>query len=151
MTSRAMQAARMQDAADLLDASILRATPGPWVYYDEHGRDYSDEAWSVVGIQSPTERPVAFTYGPGYETDNPEDNAALIAILSSAGPHLPAALRAAAGLANAGRDDDPLLVAMVAVTNAILDLFEDVEREQVEDGEGKVIHVCAVGGKLRRS
>lgn len=53
-------------------------TPEPWARFEEHGRDYTDEAWSVVGVITGT-RYVALTHPTGSDHEDHEADAEKIA------------------------------------------------------------------------
>lgn len=68
----------LRRAATLMRERAVDATPGPWKAWQQHGRDYTDEGWSQVGVKSQT-RDVALTYPTGFDHDCHEDDAAHIA------------------------------------------------------------------------
>ena len=141
---------RLLDAAALIAGSIQQAAPLPWEYHEEHGRDYTDEGWSVVGAKSAAGEDVMWTYGPGYETEDAESNAALAIILTTAAPDVVALLRRAAERVLVD-PDDPLLIAAEAIAGAVYGLYDEVERESIQSVQGDVIKTIVVGGRLRRA
>lgn len=141
---------RLTDAAALVAGSIEQAAPLPWGYYEEHGRDYTDEGWSVVGAKSSAGEDVLWTYGPGYETESAEGDAALAILLTSAAPDIVTLLRRAAERV-LDDPDDPLLVAAEAIAGAIYGMYDDVDRETVQTSQGDVVRTIVVGGRLRRA
>lgn len=101
-------AERLRTAADLIENAIGKASPEPWTYFEDHGRDHSDEGWSEVGVLDAEGKRVALTYPTGEEHDRHEFDAALIVFLSATGPSLIAMMRQAEVEVEAGtRPDSP--------------------------------------------
>lgn len=59
---------------DSLTAVAEAATPGPWFTHDEHGRDFTDEAWSYIAVITQSGDEIAATAYPG-DRDNGDANA----------------------------------------------------------------------------
>lgn len=90
-------AERLRDAAGILSVAAEYASPQPWTYFEDHGRDYSDEGWSHVGALDANGQHVMMTYAPGYEgNDRAEHDAALAITLSGIARPLVGLLREAA-------------------------------------------------------
>lgn len=90
-------AQRLRDAATIVEQTIADASPLPWTYFEDHGRDHSDEGWSEVGMLDANGKHVAHTYGPGYEgNDQPEHDAALAILLTATARPLIGLMREAA-------------------------------------------------------
>lgn len=60
----------MNAARDLANTG----TPGPWSYYEDHGRDITDEGWSLVGA-AVADRLILLTYPTGSEHEDVEADA----------------------------------------------------------------------------
>jgi hypothetical protein len=72
-----------------LRESLAKATPGPWRTYEAHGRDFTDEGWSEVGIAADGMETVAYTAACGFESnDRCDEDAALIVAAVNALPGL---------------------------------------------------------------
>lgn len=68
-------------ARDLMDTG----TPGPWTEFVQHGRDYTDEGYSIVGVTSAA-HDIALTYPTGTEHDEHESDARKIVLSVNALP-----------------------------------------------------------------
>jgi hypothetical protein len=66
-----------------IKARRAKITPGDWGVEEEHGRDFTDEGWSIVRVGSKVGDKVSFvatTYAPGWEgNEQPEADAVFIA------------------------------------------------------------------------
>lgn len=90
-------AQRLDLVADTLEAAIRGASPMPWTFFEDHGRDYTDEGWSHVGTLDAEGHHNSLTYAPGYEAnEHAEHDAALMVMLSCGLSSLVAMLREAA-------------------------------------------------------
>jgi hypothetical protein len=86
-----------------LEETHKAATPGPWATYEEHGRDISDEGWSLLAIRSMTGTlpDVALTHPLwGHENELAREDAAAIVAAHNHLPALIAAVRAVLALAD---------------------------------------------------
>lgn len=72
---------RVMAAYDALSDLLTDTTPRPWETFQNHGRDITDEGWSVIGVQQSggSEEGIALTYMSGFEPPESEANARLIA------------------------------------------------------------------------
>lgn len=88
---------RLRAAMALIDQMDRAASPAPWSYNEDHGRDHCDEGWSEITAVDANGKPVVLTYGAGYEMDHaPEVNASLMIVLRSAAAPIVEMLRHAA-------------------------------------------------------
>jgi hypothetical protein len=75
-----MSAELLRRAAAKIRTDVAAASPGKWEPFVEHGRDYTDQGWSWIGVKNP-DHEVAATYPIGSEHERHEADAALIAAM----------------------------------------------------------------------
>lgn len=117
-------AQRLRAAADLIESTLAEASPTPWTYFEDHGRDYTDEGWSDVGTLDAEGQHNSMTYAPGYEAnDRPEHDASLLVLMSAAATPLVPVLREVAHRydmkINTGADGGVLALADAVMTQVV--------------------------------
>jgi hypothetical protein len=75
-----MSAEKLREAAKVLRERAETATAGPWAFYEMHGRDFTDEGWSIIGVRAEAGE-VAMTYPVSKERDEHEADAIYIATM----------------------------------------------------------------------
>jgi hypothetical protein len=78
MTPSESGSVAMPSLLEQIKEALANATPGPWRWNEEHGRDFTDEGWSVINVWRGVASNTVAELGPS-EQEDPQADAHLIA------------------------------------------------------------------------
>lgn len=124
MTEPSTAAARMRDAAQIIEALSLDATPALWGMKAQHGRDMTDEGYSDIGVTDSRGMFISMTHTVGHETEHPHADASLTAVLRCGAPALVTLLREMADHWETDPSDGLCSAAALVLADAVLDAYD---------------------------